>query len=323
MKHYIVSNVTLPKDGLDEITELLGVTPVVSMTTATIRPKYNPYFNAMWGDFDWMRTLFPATDTAVRCYVTSPADLKAKGITGHIGMYNMTDKDGILDFYFALPTRLDRRAKANGFRTNLAWLYVHEFLHGKEQDSGMPDRVHAMQDQGRLKELLTEHQVERPRLYSIIATLTAKLKALSKPKMVHPVAKQIRRVTQTYGNPNPMYKLTKHHIGIDYGMPIGTPIYAPVDGEVVEVGTNNILGNYLHYRFIWDGVTYVMRCCHLNERPQPGVYKCGDEIGYSGNTGMSTGPHLHLDLSIGAVNLVGINQKNWQERFINPDLVIK
>lgn len=217
------------------------------------------------------------------------------------------------------------RTKMNQFIQNV----LHEMSHELHRTTGIEDKTHlyhnatpdisgifASIDMSKWQPVYQEGIKKVSWLQEQIAKL------LFRPKIIHPVPKQFRRVTQTYGNPNPIYTLTKHHIGTDYGTPIGTPVYAPVDGEIVEVGTTAVLGNYLHYKFVHGSKTYIMRCAHLNEKPRVERYKCGQDIGYTGNTGMSTGPHLHLDLSIGSVNLVGITESNWRERFIDPDSVI-
>ena len=153
---YIYTTTPLPTEGLEEIKELTGFSLVVVETDELIKTKHNPYFNQVWGDFDWMRSLFPR-DASLRCYVTTADDFKQKGIVSHMGMYDMADGDDVHDFYFYLPTRKDKRATKNGFTTNLAWLFVHEFLHGCEKRNGGPDRTHDMEAQGRLKELLAEY----------------------------------------------------------------------------------------------------------------------------------------------------------------------
>jgi N-acetylmuramoyl-L-alanine amidase len=156
---YILTTIDMPQEGLDEIEELLGERPLVIKTKEQLRPKWNPYHASIWGDFDHMRSLFPS-DATNRCFVTSVEALRDIGITGHIGMYDAVSRDGVHDFYFGLPKRLDSRAKSNGFKTNLAWLFIHELLHGKERAKGGVDNTHTMEEQGRLKELLETHIVD-------------------------------------------------------------------------------------------------------------------------------------------------------------------
>jgi hypothetical protein len=157
---YILTNVDLDPKGLDEIEELLGKRPTVIETDEMIPPKWNPFHRSMWADFDWMRKdRFPEYAT-VCAFFTSLTRLRNIGITNHLGMYDVVDSSDTIYFYAGLPERLDRRAKANGFKTNLAWLFIHELLHGKEKARGGPDRTHTMEEQGRLKELLESHIVD-------------------------------------------------------------------------------------------------------------------------------------------------------------------
>jgi murein DD-endopeptidase MepM/ murein hydrolase activator NlpD len=100
------------------------------------------------------------------------------------------------------------------------------------------------------------------------------------------------------------------HLGVDYVVPTGTPVYAPSDGRITVAQYFSEGGNTVWYAF--DGV--VMRCLHLSTMRPPGFYREGEIIGYTGNTGRSTGPHLHLDISRNAVDLYNFNN------FIDPDL---
>jgi murein DD-endopeptidase MepM/ murein hydrolase activator NlpD len=90
-------------------------------------------------------------------------------------------------------------------------------------------------------------------------------------------------------------KSTFHH-GIDIACPIGTPLTAGADGEVVHKGNNGSGGVTLILKHAgnWHTVYYHLRA------PSPlavgARVKAGDFVAYSGNTGASTGPHLHYEL---------------------------
>lgn len=85
------------------------------------------------------------------------------------------------------------------------------------------------------------------------------------------------------------------HRGVDIAVPVGTPVRVPYAGRVHEVGESSALGRYVvvehegGYRSVFG---------HLSEAPlrvgEP--VRAGDVVAKSGNTGRSTGPHLHYGL---------------------------
>ena len=99
-------------------------------------------------------------------------------------------------------------------------------------------------------------------------------------------------ITQRFGD---TFTDPKGHKGIDYALPLGTPVLAAADGIVEKAGVDNTgYGNVIIIRHLWtDGTVYA----HLrNWSVQVGQkVKAGEVIGYSGNTGNSTGPHLHFE----------------------------
>lgn len=107
----------------------------------------------------------------------------------------------------------------------------------------------------------------------------------------------------TYNASNPFgaidpvfYPATHHHIGSDFKVPVGTPITAPEDGEMLKAVFNSARGNTGIFVFK-HGNEWGLEFCHLRELPKLGVYKRGDTIAYSGNTGAATtAPHLHVTL---------------------------
>nr|WP_113869243.1 murein DD-endopeptidase MepM [Brenneria salicis]NMN91494.1 murein DD-endopeptidase [Brenneria salicis ATCC 15712 = DSM 30166]RBP58014.1 murein DD-endopeptidase [Brenneria salicis ATCC 15712 = DSM 30166]RLM29078.1 murein DD-endopeptidase MepM [Brenneria salicis ATCC 15712 = DSM 30166] len=96
---------------------------------------------------------------------------------------------------------------------------------------------------------------------------------------------------------NPVTGRVAPHKGVDFAMPIGTPVLAVGDGEVLIAKRSGAAGNYVVIR---HGRQYTTRFMHLNRiLVKPGQkVKRGDRIGLSGNTGRSTGPHLHYEFWI-------------------------
>ena len=85
------------------------------------------------------------------------------------------------------------------------------------------------------------------------------------------------------------------HNGNDFGTPVGTPIVAMSSGTVTFVGQEGGYGNKVEIEY-WDGtVSYFAHMDSFNVTVGQQV-AAGDKVGASGNTGHSTGPHLHLEI---------------------------
>lgn len=89
------------------------------------------------------------------------------------------------------------------------------------------------------------------------------------------------------------------HAGIDYAMPTGTKIPSPLDGEVIRSWFSPLGGG--NETQVWDGSKYTHIFMHQSKRiAQTGQHiKQGQTIGLVGDTGNSTGPHLHWQVNKG------------------------
>lgn len=87
------------------------------------------------------------------------------------------------------------------------------------------------------------------------------------------------------------------HKGTDFAMRTGTPVDAPADGIVERVVNHPLAGKYIVIR---HDNGYVTRYLHLSKAlVKPGQrVKMGQEIALSGNTGRTTGPHLHYEILV-------------------------
>ena len=116
---------------------------------------------------------------------------------------------------------------------------------------------------------------------------------------IQPVAnKNLKQTASGYGTRiDPIYKTVKFHSGMDFSANIGTPVYATGDGRVVKVGWESGYGKLIK---IDHGFGYMTWYAHLNDynvRVGQKVVR-GEVIGKVGNTGKSTGPHLHYEVHV-------------------------
>jgi len=121
---------------------------------------------------------------------------------------------------------------------------------------------------------------------------------LARGFMRFPTVKQYR-VSSNF-NPrrvNPVTGRIAPHKGVDFAVPVGTPVLAVGDGEVIVSKRSGAAGNYVAIR---HGRQYMTRYMHLKKLlVKPGQkVKRGDRIALSGNTGRSTGPHVHYEIWI-------------------------
>ena len=122
------------------------------------------------------------------------------------------------------------------------------------------------------------------------------------------------RISDHYGyRTHPVLHHRQMHSGLDFAMPIGTPIYATANGVVLSVG---IQPGYGHMVEIRHNFGFGTRYGHLNGKyavKQGDFVKKGDIIAYSGNSGLSTGPHLHYEIRFISKPLNPINFVNWKQ----------
>lgn len=105
------------------------------------------------------------------------------------------------------------------------------------------------------------------------------------------------KITSTFGSRvHPITGIIKLHAGVDIGVPIGTPVYAAKSGKVIFADYMGNAGNAIMIQH--DGIE--TRYYHLDKiKVESGQeVEAGEEIAESGNTGGSTGPHLHFEVRV-------------------------
>lgn len=104
-------------------------------------------------------------------------------------------------------------------------------------------------------------------------------------------------ISTPFGERGPYWRLG-YHPGIDFAVPTGTPIKAVADGVVIEAEPEGYGNGYGHYVKIDHGDGLISLYGHMSTlQVEVGdQVTAGQVIGRSGNTGFSTGPHLHLEM---------------------------
>lgn len=127
----------------------------------------------------------------------------------------------------------------------------------------------------------------------------------------------LKYVSSNFGNrPDPIYKVTRFHHGMDFSAPMGTEVYATGDGVVTDVERS--VWGYGNMVTIDHDYGYVTRYAHLKamtvRRGQK--VKRGQLIGFVGNSGKTTGVHLHYEV---VKNKVPVNPINFFYNDLTPD----
>jgi murein DD-endopeptidase MepM/ murein hydrolase activator NlpD len=113
------------------------------------------------------------------------------------------------------------------------------------------------------------------------------------------------RVTSCYGP-----RWGTMHQGVDIAAPIGTPIYVPEDGVVLQAGAASGFGQAV---YVQHGDGQITLYGHVNQFYVGAgqVVQAGDHIADVGNKGQSTGPHLHFEVHQGGLYASRVNPMPW------------
>jgi len=188
-----------------------------------------------------------------------------------------------------------------------------------DQKSDLQDKRHEKSEvlqtlkhkQGELQEMLRQFESDE-------RDIAAQIAAFSRRKR-RPGEKELPKFTGRFMRPvngpitsgfgmrfHPILHITRLHAGIDFGVPRGTPIRAPADGEVIAARYSTSYGNMI----ILDhggGITTVYAHCSRLMVGDGQVVHRGQQIAASGATGLAAGPHLHWEVRVNGrpVNPIG------------------
>lgn len=148
-------------------------------------------------------------------------------------------------------------------------------------------------------DILTKQLVIQSRSLDEIVNLAANQeKLLAAIPAIQPVRNEdLTRIASGYGyRIDPFTKARKFHYGMDFTAPRGTPIYATGDGKVIRA--DNRASGYGNHVVIDHGYGYKSLYGHMykfNVKVGQRVQR-GEVIGFVGNTGRSSGPHVHYEV---------------------------
>jgi murein DD-endopeptidase MepM/ murein hydrolase activator NlpD len=99
---------------------------------------------------------------------------------------------------------------------------------------------------------------------------------------------------------NPITGAKEFHNGLDISAPEGTPVIAPANGKIIEAGRDKYQGNYLRIDHGSGCITTFAHLIAFNVKLGDKVER-REVVAFMGNTGRSTGPHLHYQIEVNGV----------------------
>jgi len=149
----------------------------------------------------------------------------------------------------------------------------------------------------KLNELQKQLYVQSKSYDEIVVLAQNKEKMLESIPAIQPIAnKDLTRVASGYGmRMDPIYHSRRFHAGMDFTAPTGTDIYATGNGRVLSAGWQQGYGNCVEIDHGFGYVTLYGHMHSITAKAGQAVNR-GEVIGLVGNTGKSTGPHLHYEV---------------------------
>lgn len=165
-------------------------------------------------------------------------------------------------------------------------------------DDGLEREELILQTREKVDKLKRQLYIQTKSYDDLLTMAEDKSDMLASIPAIQPVSnKELRRLASGFGmRVHPIYKVKMMHPGIDFSAPQGTPIYATGAGKVITVKSS--FTGYGKQVEIDHGFGYVTKYAHMSDfNVKVGqTVERGQCIGYVGNSGTSTAPHLHYEI---------------------------
>lgn len=290
-----------------------GIEPGKYTTAHLVELPQNPpiitdRFGVRTFDWEWFTKEFPAPpDYNAVAFLFDPKWRDDLGLSKKYNGYYNDDSDEIFHFWLTPSKGMSQDYKNI---TEFSRIYLHELSHGFARwlHGAGKDYTHVWDYT--LKDIQGAFYTYSFNLwnekYTLLQSLKAQLQKLKETLMgteytSFPIDADafLNNVSQKFANPDPRY-MSGVHPGTDWSAPVGTEIYAPCDGFVSKsVKGHKDMGNMCYYTFQFRGEWYTARFMHLQYGVPELSYKKGEVLALSGNTGRTTGPHVHIDMQKG------------------------
>ncbi|UTW63315.1 M23 family metallopeptidase [bacterium SCSIO 12741] len=237
-------------------------------------------------------------------FIDSPKEKQLKRENAQLRLqYDLLDKD--MDLVENVLADLERRdddiwrvvleaepIPDNIRKAGFGGVNRHQHLEGYENSKLVID-AHKRMDQ-----LKKELYIQSKSYDEVMDMAQKKEDMLASIPSIIPISNDdLKRVSSGFGmRIHPRLKILKMHPGQDFAANVGTEIYVTGNGKVVKI--KNVRNGYGKHIVVDHGYGYQSLYAHLSEfKVKLGQkVKRGEVIGLSGNTGTSTGPHLHYEV---------------------------
>jgi len=150
----------------------------------------------------------------------------------------------------------------------------------------------------KMDQLAKQMYIQSKSLDEVYKLAREKEKMLASIPAIMPISnKDLTRFSSGFGmRYHPILKIMRPHNGMDFTAPIGSEIYSTGDGVIEKVDYNR--GGFGKYVVVNHGYGYKTIYAHMSKQKvrRGQKVKRGDVLGLIGNTGLSSGPHLHYEV---------------------------